>query len=198
MPLGQFKAILLSSILVATISSLQLFTPNIISAQDLDEMMDRIMDNASEDANDAIKRQIKEETMETVNEDITLQSPFSGVYSVSPNAFGLGTLKSTSTCSLQVLNKSISGNCTLIDNGLAFTGSATISGNSGDGINYTIGFNITTGSGLPAGGCFGTPPGTGTITVVSGSGEVGTTLSASTTASTPTCATMATWSLIKK
>jgi hypothetical protein len=198
MTFSKLKPFLIITIFAISLTSFQFFNINISFAQDLDELMDDIMDKTSEEANDDIKRQVRKETMETVNEDISLQETFSGIYSIPPNAFGIGTLKSTSSCNLQFTETSVSGNCTLIDSGLAYTGTATISGTSGDGINYTFGFNITTGSLLPIPACNLPQPGTGALSVVSGMGEPGTTLSASNTVSIGACANGTVWSLIKK
>ena len=197
MSLGQNTHPLLTSILIATLTSFLLFAPLISSAQNLDEMMDDIMDNASEETNDAIKKQVKEETMETISEDIILLSSFSGVYGISFDAFGIDAfspLSASSSCTMEFTSTNVSGTCTLIGMAPAFTAMATISGGSSNGVSYSITFKILSNATL----CPPSAIGNGTITLVSGTGEPDTQFSASTFVATPACNTLTkTWVMIK-
>ena len=123
------------------------------------EILEEIREEVREEVKQDIKDDVRQETSEVVAEEqVSPSNSFSGVY--------VGLIEDELTnCSLTITPSSVEGRCTGAEGTVA-----TVSGTSGDGIFYTFSFQVTTIN--PS--CSDT--GTGTATVVSGTGEPGTEL----------------------
>ena len=125
----------------------------------MEEIMEEIMEEVREEIKQDIKKDVRQETSEVVAEEqLSPSNSFSGIY------LFIDPVDGPFVCNLTITPTNITGSCGDITDAIT-----TFSGSSIDGIFYNFNYTFT-----DIEFSCGPVPGTGTATVVSGTGEPGT------------------------